>query len=46
MIIFRSAPTGLEIDFGIIPRTALRLSWAIIRRPSGANITLTRSSKP
>jgi len=26
---FHSAPPGREVDFGIVPRTALRLSWAI-----------------
>ena len=30
---FHRAPTGREADFGLVPRTALRLSWAIILRP-------------
>jgi len=31
-----NAPTGLGSYLGRFPRTALRLSWANIQRPSGA----------
>jgi len=30
---FAAPPPGREADFALVPRTALRLSWAILLRP-------------
>jgi len=40
---FSFRPYGVEIVFGIFPRTALRLTWAIFLRPSGADRSATCS---
>jgi hypothetical protein len=31
--LIHSAPPGRETDYGLVPRTALRLSWAILLQP-------------